>query len=183
MDDFRQRILDWAKAEGLDKPRKGRRARRKPTLSDKLAAVLLLLTNADGSPMIPRAARASKDAILATPLQWDHIIALGLEGPDVFHNLRPLSVQSGDHKSKTKADKKRMAHNDRLRKEREEKQIAEAVRRMLAPAPKAEVIPFPRFGGKKIAKAGKHSRPMAGAKASDWKHTMRNGWQRREKRT
>ncbi len=123
--DFRQRIVDWAHAEGLDRPkRKDAQKRKRPTFSDKLAAVLLLLSNADGSPMIPEGHRDSKDAIFSVPLDWDHIIALGLEGPDVFHNLRPLSRESGDHKRKTKADKKKMAHNNRLQKQREEKEAA-----------------------------------------------------------
>lgn len=188
MDDFRQRILDWAKSEGLDRPpRKARQKRRKPSLSDKLAAVLLLLSNADGSPMIPVGLRDTKEAILAVPLQWDHIIALGLEGPDAFHNLRPLSI--GDHKPKTKADKVRMAHNNRLRKTREDRDIASFVNRVLAPTPKAEVIPFPKSGrhppkrgSKKIAKGGKHYRPMPGGRDSKYKRTMRHGVVLREKR-
>jgi len=168
-DDFRRRLLlEWARSEGLDRPVRPKvkaRARKKPSVSDKLAAVLLLLVNADGSPMIPVASRATKDAILAVPLQWDHIIALGLEGPDSFDNLRPLSV--ADHKPKTKADKKRMAHNDRLRTEREA-EIAENRRRMLA-IPTGDVLPLPKL--KKRLKAETHSKMPCGRK-SKWKRTM-----------
>lgn len=180
--DFRQRILEWARAEGLDKlrPRKARTKRKHLSHSDKLAAVLLLLANDDGSPLIPAAARNSKATILATPIQWDHVIALGLEGPDTFDNQRPRSV--ADHKRKTKVDKGRMAHNDRLRKAREEAEVASAVRRLLAPTPTADVIPFPKRSSKRIAKAGKHYRPMPGSKDSKWKRTMRHGTVLREKR-
>ena len=174
MGDFQQRILDWAKSEGLDRPRKGHKLppRKAPTLSDKLAAALLLLRRPDGRPLIPESKRHSKAAILAHPLHWDHIIARGLEGPDHFGNYAPLDP--ADHKPKTKADKQRMAHNDRLRKEHEAQAIAEAVRRMLAPAQKHLLKNATRALGTK-------SRPMAGGRHSKYKRTMRGRTVLREK--
>lgn len=168
----------WILAEGFDKParRKGSELppRKRISMTDKLAAMLCLMPpRADGTPLIPAEVRClGAEAIVAYKLDWDHIIARVLFGTDTVDNYRPLCPE--DHKPKTKADKKKAAHNARLQRERE---IAEARRKLLVSAPRAEVIPFP-----KKPKKPKSSRPMQGGRTSKWKRTMRHGAVLREKR-
>lgn len=172
----------WILAEGFDQPARQRGSKLPPrkhiSMTDKVAAMLCLMPpRRDGTPLVPPALRAQgAKAICAYRWNWDHIIARVLHGTDTFDNYMPLDPTS--HKPKTKTDKKRAAHNARLEAERERKEAAFRAR-LLAPTPTAEVIAFPKRG-KKIAKAGKHSRPMPGGRNSKWKQKLRTGkWERR----
>lgn len=152
---------NWIREEGFDKPARKRGSslppRKKITLTEKVAAMLCLMPpRADGSPLIPAEVRAKgAKAIAAYPLHWDHIIARGLCGTDTFDNYRPLAVE--DHRPKTKADKKAMAHNARLQAQTEQ-----------LPQPTAQ--PKQRKWG---------SRPMPGSKASGFRHRMDGKWEKR----
>ena len=151
----------WVLAEGFDKPARKRGSklppRKKITLTEKVAAMLCLMPpRADGTPLIPAEVRANgAKAVAAYPLDWDHIIARVLCGTDTFDNYRPTAAP--DHKVKTRADKSRMAHNDRLQARREQP---------------AQPLSQPR-------KRKWGSRPMAGSKASGFKHRMSGQWERR----
>ena len=160
---------DWILAEGFDKPARKRGSRLPPrehiSMTDKIAAMLCLMPpRRDGTPLVPPELRAKgAKAIVAYRWNWDHIIARVLFGTDSFDNYRPMRPE--DHKPKTKADKKRAAHNARL----EAAQIAENRRKLLAPKPSAEVIPFPKA---KAHRPKRESRPMPGSKSSPYKKLM-----------
>lgn len=147
----------WILAEGFDKPIRKRGSKLRPrktiTLTEKVAAMLCLMPpRANGSPLIPAKIRAKgAKAIAAYPLHWDHIIARGLCGTDSFDNYRPLAP--ADHKPKTKADKKSMAHSDRVAKAQ-----AEFRERLL------------RRDNVKRAKSA--SWPMPGSRSSKWRKRM-----------
>jgi hypothetical protein len=155
----------WLRGEGLDKSRRPQAPKRKSiTLSDKVAALLCLRWRRNGRPLIPDAVRAKgKAAVLAYPIDWDHVIALGLCGPDAFDNLVPLHPE--DHKPKTKADKKRMAHNVRLAWKQ-----AEFRARLLRPDPNPRHHPTKRQINAAVRKV--MSRPMPGSKKSKYRKRL-----------
>ena len=175
MSDLETRLAEWVKEEGLDRPARRTRGlppRRQPSLSDKLAAVLLLLRRSDGKPLIPEIVRkAGKEAILAH-VRWDHIIARALQGADRFDNYQPLEVI--EHVLKTRSDMSRVRRQDNITKAQEE-----ARRRLLARTLPEDRAPLPGDrNGRQRSNLGR-SRPMPGSKASGYRHRMNGTWERR----
>jgi hypothetical protein len=96
-----------------------RQKRKAPSLTERLAAVLLTLKRGDGSPLIPKELHGlpAKEILKKSGLAWDHVVALALDGSNHPTNLQPLTID--DHKVKTKRDVKTIARAKRLTKDEE----------------------------------------------------------------
>lgn len=62
-------------------------------------------------------------------VEFDHVIAIALDGPDTLDNLRPLCPSC--HKHKTRSDQKLIAKNRRLQRQHDGKPKRNKLRRKM----------------------------------------------------
>lgn len=153
------------------------RRRRKLTLTERLAAMICHLTvivdDETGAkvPLIdPQWAKmhSAKDivAVFQRWHQWDHRIALELNGTNHPTNIDPLPLLT-HQTQKTPRDQTAIAKARRITAAQEEFR-----RRLLAKAGNEDPPPATRKP---------KWRPLPGTKASGWKHGMDGTWSRRAK--
>lgn len=140
--------------------------RKKPTFSEKYAAMILLYRE-NGAPVIDREwakSHTTQEIIdeFERVRQWDHNAMLAIDGPHHPANLYPLKTEE-EHKPKTKNDVAELART----RSREKKQ-AEFRARMLAKSGDTTQIAANRTKNR----TKWQSAPMPGSKRSGIKKTM-----------
>ena len=160
------------------------RPRKNPTLSEKLAAILLLLVDADGDPLIPEPQRSSNDPeTIKACVEWDHFWAWELGGGNDPENLKPLPKHKPHHRHKTHGVKHGFAGSDRhkinkskrLQEAREQREERPGWVKGAFPAPERPQERQKRSGG------SIPSRPLPGTRESGLRRSMNGTVTKREK--
>lgn len=150
--------------------------RKKPTLSERYAAVLLDLKFGDGRAVIDREAAKHMTPLeiidsFESTIQFDHGVHASIGGSNHPTNLTPRHPSA--HKVKTdKIDIPQIAKTKRIEKDQQEFR-----NRILAKSGLADTVANPASSSKSKSKL--RSRPMAGTKASGMKKKLNGSVEKR----
>lgn len=149
--------------------------RKKPTLSERYASVILTLTWGNGLSVIDRESAKGKEASdiireFESMINFDHGIHVAIDGTNHPTNLTPMLI--ADHREKTnKIDIPQIAKTKRIQKEHEEFR-----RKILAKSGRADSVANPETHKNRSRIRG---RPMAGTKASGIRKKLNGRVERR----